>query len=150
MGMGTKLRERLRGMLRRKLLLAALGSVLAPTLVIGLTQLPAANAATGGCSTRGCHHLMIKAPANADVLTIVSGTLSNGLHQGLACYELPAHKDTDWMGTGLEFQDNTSLHIALDIGQYSNKPCFAVGSQLREWKGSVPGADGADNIWVAP
>jgi hypothetical protein len=104
-----------------------------------------ASAATAGCSVRGCHQLMVKVPADATLITIISGTLVDGTDQGLACYSLPAHGDGDWVGTGLEMRDRTRLSIGLE-GNTCDRPLGNYGT----WSGSVPVRDGRDNLWIMP
>lgn len=121
----------------------------ATALTIGLMDLSTANAADG-CSQRGCHHLMVKAPEGANAVTIIDGTLADGTSQGLACYPLPEHADGQWVSTGLDFKDNTPLSVALYVGRDSNQPCFDLLTRISSWYGSVPGADALDNLWVSP
>jgi hypothetical protein len=117
----------------------------ATALTIGLMHLSTANAADG-CSQRGCHHLMVKAPEGVNALTIIDGTLADGTSQGLACYPLPEHANGQWISTGLDLKDNTLLSISLEVGRYSNQPCFELLTRIASWSGTVPGADALDNM----
>jgi hypothetical protein len=114
-------------------------------LVGGLVAPAPSAAAATQCSTRGCHQLMVQAPAGATLITIVSGTLVDGTGQGFACYPLAAHRDGDWVGTGLDMKDGTYLSIGLESNTCSN-PLGNYGT----WQGTVPGQDGRDNLWITP
>jgi hypothetical protein len=104
-----------------------------------------ASSATAGCSVRGCHQLMVRVPADATLITIISGTLVDGAGQSLACYSLPAHGDGDWVGTGLEMKDGTYLSIGLESNT-CDRPLGNYGT----WSGDVPVQDGLDNLWIMP
>jgi hypothetical protein len=88
---------------------------------------------------------MVKAPADATLVTIVSGTLADGTGLGLACFPLPAHADGDWVSTGLEMKNGTDLSIGLESNT-CDRPLGTHGT----WQGNVPGEDGRDNLWITP